>query len=293
MEFMIKNECLSAKITSRGGELLSLKNRKGKEYLWQGDEASWTATSPNLFPYIGRLTDGTYTYQGQEYHMRIHGFLMYMDMEPVKQETDCLVLKLESSEETKKQYPFEFIFEIQYKLMGNTLEMLYRINNTDCKCMHFGVGGHPGFQIPIEKDQCFEDYCIDFGVESEIYSVGLSDDCHPTGQDVLYPLREKRCIDLRHDLFARHLFVLKDMPRKLRIRSKKGGPSIEVAYPDMNYLGVWHWPGVEVPYVCVEPWSSLPSAKKVIEDLETQKNLISLDCGKRYENRITISIHEN
>ena len=57
-----------------------------------------------------------------------------------------------------------------------------------------------------------------------------------------------------------------------------------------RYLGIWHWPKTEVPYVCIEPWSSLPSGKDIVEDLETQKNLISLEEGRHYENRWSITI---
>ena len=28
--------------------------------------------------------------------------------------------------------------------------------------MYFGVGGHPGFAVPLEKGLAFEDYCLQF-----------------------------------------------------------------------------------------------------------------------------------
>jgi hypothetical protein len=49
-----------------------------------------------------------------------------------------------------------------------------------------------------------------------------------------------------------------------------------VEFPQMPYVGFWHWPKAEVPYVCIEPWSSLPSRKDRVEDLEQQENLLSL-----------------
>ena len=42
-----------------------------------------------------------------------------------------------------------------------------------------------------------------------------------------------------------------------------------VTYPNMTYLGIWHMPKTDAPYICIEPWSSLPSRKNVVEDLET------------------------
>ena len=45
-------------------------------------------------------------------------------------------------------------------------------------------------------------------------------------------------------------------------------------------LGFWHMPKTDAPYVCLEPWSSLPSRQDVVEDLETQPDLISLPAGE-------------
>lgn len=45
-------------------------------------------------------------------------------------------------------------------------------------------------------------------------------------------------------------------------------------------------------YVCIEPWSSLSARVDVIEDLETQEDLISLNAGETYKNTWTITILE-
>lgn len=289
-EFSIRNEFLTATISSLGGELISLCDARGKEYLWQRDPAFWRDTSPNLFPYIGQLTDGTYTYRGKEYHMKIHGFLEYMETEMVSQEENKITFRLTSSEETLAQYPFRFVFEVQYTLEGESLEMRYRVINCDIETMYFGVGGHTGFQVPLEKDQCFEDYMIDFGQEADIISIGLTDSVFVTGEDILYPLRDNRYIDLRHDIFARRCQVLKNTSGKCVLRSRKGGVAVEVEYPDMEYLALWHTVGKAAPYICIEPWSSLPSRNEVVEDLETQESLLSLEAGKTYENAILFRI---
>lgn len=290
MEYEIKNNCLKVRISSKGGELLSICDINGKEYLWQGDEATWTDRGPNLFPYIGRMTDKSYTYGGETYHMEIHGFLMYSEMQLVNLEEDILVMRLESSKETLQQYPFEFSLEIQWKLTGDSLEITYWVNNCDTKTMYFGIGGHPGFIIPVEEGLAFEDYMLDFGENAHAMKVCFSDDCFVLDQEIPFALRENRFVDLRHDLFDNDAIVLHEMPRSVTISSPKSLKKITVSYPDMDYLGIWHWPKTEVPYVCIEPWSSLPSGKDIIEDLETQKNLLALEPGQCYRNRWSIAI---
>ena len=108
MNYTISNEKLTLVVSSKGGEFQSVKDAEGQEYLWQGDAATWTDRGPNLFPYIGRMTEKSYKYQNTVYHMDIHGFLPYDEMELVEQKADSLTLRLVSSPETRKQYPFEF-----------------------------------------------------------------------------------------------------------------------------------------------------------------------------------------
>ena len=58
------------------------------------------------------------------------------------------------------------------------------------------------------------------------------------------------------------------------------------------YLDIWHWPKTDAPYVCIEPWRSLPARRGEIAVLEEQENLVCLECGKCYTNRWQIAIHE-
>ena len=88
----------------------------------------------------------------------------------------------------------------------------------------------------------------------------------------------------KHALFDNDAIVLKHMARKVTLGSEKGSRSVTVSYPDFPVLGIWHWPRSEAPYVCIEPWSSLPSRAGIVEELTQQSDLISLEAGKAYEN---------
>ena len=60
----------------------------------------------------------------------------------------------------------------------------------------------------------------------------------------------------------------------------------------LPYLGIWHMPHTDAPYVCIEPWSSLPSRKDVIEDLETQENLQILQPKGYYSGFFKLKLQE-
>lgn len=287
----IQNEQLTVQINPSGAELWSIKDKKGCEYLWQGDAAYWSDRAINLFPYIARMTEKSYTYQGQVYHMDIHGFAKDSLFEVAEHTSGTLTLKISSTEETLAQYPFAFDFFITYHLNGNTLSVQFKVLNKDTKTMYFGVGGHPGFNVPLDKGLTFEDYYVEFAQKADTKRVIFSEDCFVMdGQFCAFALPGNNRYDLHHDMFDEDAIILTDMPRQITLGSDKGSKKVIVTYPDMDYLGLWHMPHTDAPYICIEPWSSLPSRKGVIEALEKQENLISLGAGESYENCWAVEI---
>ncbi|MCD8015019.1 MAG: aldose 1-epimerase family protein [Lachnospiraceae bacterium] len=299
MNYTIQNEFLTVTASDAGAELQSIISAGGTEYLWQGDPAFWSGKAPNLFPYIARLTDGTFSLDGKFYHMKIHGLIKYCVLEAEKPGawgadsrkpymTFCLV----SSEQTSELYPFDFIYRITYALDGNSLVITNSVENTGTSRMYFGVGGHPGFRVPMEDGLTFEDYYLEFDRPSHPYRVGFTDACFLTGEDRPYPLEDDRRIPLHHDLFDHDAVVLKHAPKTVKIASDRGHRSVTVQYPDFTYVGFWHAIKKEAPYVCVEPWTSLPSRDGIVEDLSCQSDLIGVDAGKTYTNTWIVTVEE-
>lgn len=289
-EYVIENAFLQVRISAIGAEMQSIRGKDGTEYLWQGSEETWPDRAINLFPYIGRLTDGTYKYRGEEYQMRIHGFVPYSVLEVKKQEKDCICFSLSANEETRAEYPFEFCYQIEYALVDSSIQITFKVENQDDKTIHFGVGGHPGFQVPIGGTGRFEDYCLKFDEPADVRRVECSETCFVTGEKTKVVLDDGVVLPLRHDLFDKDAIILDNMSKSVTLRSAVTDKQIRVEYPQMDYLGIWHWPKTEVDYVCIEPWTSLPSRDKIVEDIETQENLIHLEAGKTYENKWSITI---
>lgn len=290
MIYTIENEKLKVQISDRGAELMSIQTKDGTEYLWQGDAKYWGDRALNLFPYIARLTQGKYTVNGQTYEMTIHGFVNYSVLEAEVQEADRIVFLLTQSEETLKMYPFHFSYRVEYALENDRLNVKFSVDNTDDKMMYFGIGGHPGFNVPLDKALSFEDYYLEFDEAKNPVRVGISPTCFVDGSDKEYPLAEGGRIPMSHGLFDDDAIVLTRMAKAVTLRSDKSERAVRVEYPQMDYLGFWHMPHTDAPYVCIEPWSALPSRQDVVEDLATQPGLIHLAAGETYENRWSIRI---
>lgn len=286
----IQNEYLTVSIHEQGATLWSIRDNHGTELLWQGDKKYWRDRAPNLFPYIARLTCGEYILNGKKYHMDIHGFAKDIIFRVEKISDSHIVFVINNTEETYKQYPFQFCFSIIYKLEGNKLRVIYYVRNDDEKTMYFGLGGHPGFNVPFEKDTCFEDYYLEFSSATEVKRVGFSPDCFVTGEVTEFPLKDGVQLPLSHSMFDDDAIILTNMAPSVILKTSKSTKQICVTYPNMNYLGIWHMPKTDAPYVCIEPWSSLPSRKDLVEDLEKQSNLIALQPNHEYENGFDIEV---
>ena len=119
MLFTLKNEKITLSVDSLGAQMMSLLSSDGTEYLWQGEAEYWSDRAPNLFPFIRRLTNNSYKYNGIVYPMGIHGFAAAMEFEAVHQSENSVTLELSSSLITLAQYPFDFCFRIRYCLREN------------------------------------------------------------------------------------------------------------------------------------------------------------------------------
>jgi len=289
MVHTIQNDDLTVSVAEKGAELQSIRDAAGNEYLWQGDPAYWTDRALNLFPYVARLTRETYRMDGKEYHMGIHGFTRHSQFALVKNSGTAMTLELCSSPETLEMYPREFAFRLHYQLDGPTLLIAYEVENRDEKTMYFGLGGHPGFQVPFAGGQ-FEDYRLRFSQPCHPRRVGFTSACFLDGTSTPFPLENDQFLPLRHGLFDQDAIVLKDAAREVTIERPGAPVSITVSFPRMPYVGFWHKPKTDAPYVCVEPWMSLPSAQDQVAVFEEQADLISVAPGGVYRNDWSIRV---
>ena len=76
------------------------------------------------------------------------------------------------------------------------------------------------------------------------------------------------------------------------IESNVSGRGVRVSYPDMPYLGFWHWPKTDAPYVCIEPWTTLPDATFVGRALSDKQGIQILTPGETRAFSYTTTFHQ-
>lgn len=289
MNYQIENKFLKLEISDMGAELKSIQ-KDGVEYLWGGDEKYWSGQSPVLFPYVGRLTNGKYLLNGKEYEMNPHGFARKQKHSVVEKTDTSIMFELTDNAETLKNYPYHFSLRLEYELVENEIKITYRVYNLSEEIMYFGIGGHPGFALPLEEGLDFTDYYLEFGGKSYPEKIGLTPACFLSSVNERYVLEDDKICRLRHDLFDNDAIVLQHVSDEVVIKSDKGNRKVKVSYPNFPYLGIWHTSKTDAPFVCIEPWSTLPSRQDVVEEFRYKYDMIRLEAEDVYENVWSIEI---
>lgn len=280
----IENDNYIIEVNEIGAELTRVFSKtRNIEYIWGGDERYWKGHSPILFPFVGRMLDQQYSYQGKLYPMTKHGFARSVEYE-VSEGDDKLVF---SHTNTNENYPFPCRIEITYSLSGDVLSVDHRFINTGDRKMRYGFGAHPGFNVPLNRELAFEDYYLYFPEAGKTRQKLFSEDFLDSGLSRDYPLEDGK-LPLRHSLFDNDAVVIENGGYEVSIRSDKDPHSVTVRYPAIPYCGFWHAMQTDAPYVCVEPWRSMPGPAGRILDLETKEDFLDLEPGEERVHTITI-----
>lgn len=124
---------------------------------------------------------------GEQYSMGIHGFAK-LSVFSVSQNDGKLSFTLTESPETLSQYPRKFCFMVEYSLDGRRLNIRFEVVNRDDRAMYFGLGGHPGINVPLKAGLDFSDYRIRFDAPCSPERVIFSDKGLRTGEQPAYTL---------------------------------------------------------------------------------------------------------
>ncbi len=279
MLYTIKNKELTVVVSDTGAELISAK-RGDCEYVWVADPNVWPFHSPLVFPVCGRFQDAQYTYQGKIYNIDLHGFIRPSVLTVEKHTDTEICLALYATEATKKVYPFDFTLKVWYILEGNKLTCRFDMANVGENMLPITMGGHPGFNVPLDSNGAFEDYYLEFSEDCSPDRFILSERYLMTGKKKALPLEDSRILRLRHDLFDNDAVFMSRMASSVTLKSDKTDRYVTVSYADMPYLGVWHNSHTEAPFVCIEPWCGLPGVDSELEDLETRADMFRILPGK-------------
>jgi galactose mutarotase-like enzyme len=222
---------------------------------------------PILFPICGNLVDNSYTHNGQTYALKQHGFardLPWTVIDRVTQDRVAITLGLDSSDETRAVYPFDFQVRFTYSLQGNALEIHQQYTNTSAGPMPFATGFHPYFAV-ADKSK------LQFDIPATQYQTKQDPASQPyAGQFDL----EQEEIDVALRPLSRQDALVTDLDRQLQLKLEY----------DSAYSTLVFWTVKGKDFYCLEPWSAPRNA------LNTGEHLLHLEPGGSMETTVRMIV---
>lgn len=207
--------------------------------------------NPFMFPVCGRLTDGHYSVNGNNYTMPLHGFARTSQwrLKDTKEgDIGEIALELSWDDETMDVYPFKFKVVLRYVLEGSALTIHQEYFNEDDVQMPFYTGFHPYFAVGGKERLVFD-------INSDKY-IDYNEGC----------IKEYKG-EINFNAPVDFVFSLND--RKGSAYSmedpEKGRKLLIETTEEFKYMVMWTLEGSS--FICVEPWIAAPDAMNTEEDL--------------------------
>ena len=267
---------LKIKVNNLGAELTSIEFN-GKEKLHDG-KTFWDRQAPILFPTVGRLRDNKTIIEEKEYEIPQHGFAKDMNFETIEKNDIKEIYELKSNKETLKKYPFEFMLNVEYEILEDTLKTKIKVVNTDEKKMLFGLGGHPGFKLDMPQ----EEYYFELETEEPEVEFMEVEGNYISNKPAKNILKENKIIEITKESFLNDAIMMKKLKsNKITLKQKKDKKTIlEFNFKDFPILAIWSLPNA--PYICLEPWFNYADRVKETGYFKDKEGIITLNAKEEF-----------
>ncbi len=205
---------------------------------------------PVLFPSPGKLRDDAFSYEGKRGALKQHGFARNLPWS-----VEGSTLTLESSAQTRVQFPWDFCYRLTIKLQDATLRLGIAVVNTGDEPLPFGLGFHPYFALQNKSSVTIDTQAstIFDNVTKEVRSF--------SGFDFSRKEQDLYLLDHGSTQSALHY-----------------GDGTALAVRASSVFTRWVvWSLAEKDYVCIEPWTTPPDA------LNSGEGLLRLAPGATQE----------
>jgi len=266
----------TVEIDEQGAQLSRLRDAEGRDLLWNGDAAFWSGRAPILFPIVGALNGGHYTWRGQRYVLPRHGLARTRRFEVVRETDHEAVFRLCADADTVKIYPFQFELNVAFRIEGTTLEIEAGVRNLGDEPMPASLGFHPAFRWPLPYGAARGAHFIEFAFDElapirRLDAAGLLTDArHPS------PVRQRR-LALDDSLFAEDVVIFDQLESSQLRYGADSGPKLTVSFPGATHLGLWTKPGAG--FICIEPWRGVADPVGFDDGFAAKPGLFTVQPG--------------
>lgn len=292
MQIQLHHGQIKAAADTNGGELISLRDAAGTEYIWSGDPAYWSGRNPVLFPIVGKLNRGTVLFGSSAYEMPQHGFARRSEFSIAEQGDDFVVFALRENQETLRQYPYPFLLLIRHQLTGQGFYTEFEVQNPGAQPLPFCIGAHTAFRCPLHAGEFFEDYQLVFDQAETASSILLTPEGTFDHARSLPVLSKADAIALDYQLFDQLDTLAFDglHSKGVRLVHKSAGHGVHMEFAGFPMVAFWTKPQARAPYICLEPWHGCAAYDNESGVFEDKPHCIVLQPGESKKLRYTVTL---
>ena len=273
IKYKISNGELTAEVTAFGAQLSSLKDKNGKEYMWEANPDIWPKSAPIMFPICGGLKEDAFFHNGKRYELAKHGFGCSYDYTLVENTDTILVLKIVSTEETKAMYPFDFEFFVKFELKGGILEITYTTVNTGKEPLYHAPGAHEGYALP----EGLEEYDVVFDKDEHLMRTLL--DGNLLMKEKEHVETEGRVLHMKYSHMNNDCLSFDKINSEgVNLVHRVTGKGVRVEFTGIPHLTIWT--KQNAPYLCIEPWAGVPDSVDSTMVLSEKYSMYKLEAGE-------------
>ncbi|MBL8174115.1 MAG: hypothetical protein JNK48_05560 [Bryobacterales bacterium] len=262
---------------SQGGELCGLRFRHNGQWIellykacdytasegWRGKAPLlWPATGATLAPgeRAAGQRAGRYQVRGTDYSMPFHGFAQNMpwkaDIVTAGRNEARALLSLNSTPETRKLYPFDWLLSVEYRLRDGRLFLVYNAGASQQNQgnMFFSIGNHITFRTPFLPGSGAAAMTMETPAG---FQLAKDDRNLPTGKTVPNPYTGRVPLSRVPTGAAQSLggytsdpVIVLDDPNGLRLRMKHSAER----WPAQPLVQFNLWGDAKAGYFSPEPW---------------------------------------
>ncbi len=280
---------LTAEINPLGAHLSALRDRAGRDLLWDGDPSFWTGRAPLLFPIVGTLACGCYRLGSKTYNLPRHGFARGKRFDVVDATSASAAFRLKADESSLPVYPFRFELEVQFALDGPTLSVTTYVRNAGDEDMPASFGYHPGFRWPLPFGRARSSHFIEFAGDEPAPIRRLDADGLVSPERRPTPISRRR-LALEDSLFQNDVLILDEIRSRSVTYGADEGPRLRMNFPDSPYLGLWTKPGAN--FICIEPWHGIADPVGFSGDFRAKPGVFMLAPGAALPITMAITLLE-
>ncbi len=287
----ITNGILRVSVKEAGAELCSIYDcRREMEYMWQPGHEIWDHSSLLLFPNPGRISRDRTIIDGKVYPATMHGFAKDSTFAVVSNTGDMLEMELRPTDFSRQYFPYDFRLRVIFRLEGEKLVQEFRVSCEDDKPMHFCLGAHPGFYLPLELGESGNDYILRFDRPQHIDRLGLQKGTNLLNGERTPYLYDETDVQLSEDYFNNGSLLLEGVAAEsVTLLSTKSGRYVKMGIEGFPYMCLWG-NGYKNFMMCIEPWCGTSDLADTDHVWETKLGIEHVNPGEEFVRTLTFEV---